>query len=301
MMSDEHRQMERHIDDQVLQSFLLTRGTLTPEQVNAALAAQHQTGHSLWRELIDMQLLTPQEMSDIIQTLTVESEARGAPVITRPAKPEREWHALHIDDSITAVELVNTIFEGAVHARATDIHIEPQTPRMRIRYRIDGMLFDVMAVPTALEMSVISRLKVLADMDITERRLPQDGHMTMTIDGQEYNIRLATIPTTHGEKLVLRLLSKHNVITGLKQLGLEAEDERRLQLLIAKPQGMILARRPLQFLDYQEVYHQRLIAVPRMSHVFHQKSHQQTVRQPLLNADQRFSHTAPWSRQGSDA
>jgi len=143
------------------------------------------------------------------------------------------------------VQLVNTILEGAVRAGATDIHIEPHTPRMRVRYRIDGLLFDVLTVPQALEMPIISRLKILADMNITERRLPQDGRIAIRLVDQEYNLRVATIPTVHGEKLVLRLLVKSNVLTGLKQLGLEPEDEQRLRSLIAKPQGMILATGPI--------------------------------------------------------
>ena len=116
---------------------------------------------------------------------------------------------------------------------------------MRVRYRIDGMLFDVLTVPQPLETSIISRIKVLADMNITERRLPQDGRLSFRLDDQEYNMRVATIPTAYGEKLVLRLLIKSNVLTGLKQLGLEPDDEQHLRSLIAKPQGMILVTGPI--------------------------------------------------------
>jgi type II secretory ATPase GspE/PulE/Tfp pilus assembly ATPase PilB-like protein len=116
---------------------------------------------------------------------------------------------------------------------------------MRVRYRIDGMLFDVLTVPQPLETSIISRIKVLADMNITERRLPQDGRLSFQLSDQEYNMRVATIPTAYGEKLVLRLLIKSNVLTGLKQLGLEPDDEQHLRSLIAKPQGMILVTGPI--------------------------------------------------------
>jgi type II secretory ATPase GspE/PulE/Tfp pilus assembly ATPase PilB-like protein len=152
---------------------------------------------------------------------------------------------IEVDETATAVQIVNTIFAGAIQARATDIHIEPQVPRMRVRYRIDGMLFDVLTVPHALEMSIISRIKVLADMNITERRLPQDGRLSFRLGDHEYNMRVATVPTVQGEKLVLRLLMQSNVLTGLKQLGLEPDDEQRLRSLIAKPQGMILATGPI--------------------------------------------------------
>jgi type II secretory ATPase GspE/PulE/Tfp pilus assembly ATPase PilB-like protein len=247
---------EYRIDDLQLQPFLLKSGRLTQEQLDTALQAQQHTGHPLWRTVINLGLLTPQEMTEIIK-------AQGPPVQGRPTNgavaesPEPGQAAIpqsyrdavrrviEVDDTTTAVQIVNAIFAGAIEARATDIHIEPQVPRMRVRYRIDGMLFDVLTVPQPLETSLISRIKVLADMNITERRLPQDGRLSCYLDGQEYNMRVATIPTAYGEKLVLRLLIKSNVLTGLKQLGLEPDDEQHLRSLIAKPQGMILVTGPI--------------------------------------------------------
>ena len=247
---------EYRIDDLQLQPFLLKSGRLTQEQLETALQAQQHTGHPLWRTVINLGLLTPQEMTEIIK-------AQGPPVQGRPTNgavaesPEPGQAAIpqsyrdavrrviEVDDTATAVQIVNAIFAGAIEARATDIHIEPQVPRMRVRYRIDGMLFDVLTVPQPLETSLISRIKVLADMNITERRLPQDGRLSCYLDGQEYNMRVATIPTAYGEKLVLRLLIKSNVLTGLKQLGLEPDDEQHLRSLIAKPQGMILVTGPI--------------------------------------------------------
>jgi type II secretory ATPase GspE/PulE/Tfp pilus assembly ATPase PilB-like protein len=236
---------EHIVNDQQLQTFLLTRGRLTQAQLDTAHAEQEHTGHPLWRTLINLQMLTPQDMMVVLQSLTASGAEESSLPTPSLRKRERDWHTLRVDDTTTAVQLVNTIFAGAIQARATDIHIEPQVPRTRVRYRIDGMLFDALTVPPTLEMSVLSRIKILADMDITERRLPQDGHITTGIAGQEYHMRVATIPTIHGEKLVLRLLNKSNVITGLKQLGLALEDEHRLRSLIAKPQGMILVTGPI--------------------------------------------------------
>lgn len=241
----EHLFDERHIDDRQLQEFLLDHGRLPREQLDAALREQRHTGHPLWRTLINAQLLSPQDMMDILRTIGTVAPESEAPGEALPKRREREWQGVRITSRTTAVELVNVIFEGAARARATDIHLEPNTPQMRVRYRIDGVLFDVMAIPAELEMPVISRIKVLADMDITERRLPQDGHIAIQVAGQEYNMRVATIPTTNGEKLVLRLLSTQNVLTGLKQLGLDADDEQRVRSLIAKPQGMILVTGPI--------------------------------------------------------
>jgi type II secretory ATPase GspE/PulE/Tfp pilus assembly ATPase PilB-like protein len=173
-----------------------------------------------------------------------ESPEPGQAVVPQSSRDVAR-RVIEVDDTATAVQIVNAVFAGAIQARATDIHIEPQVPRMRVRYRIDGMLFDVWTVPQPLETSIISRIKVLADMNITERRLPQDGRLAFHLDGQEYNMRVATIPTAYGEKLVLRLLIKSNVLTGLKQLGLEPDDEQHLRSLIAKPQGMILVTGPI--------------------------------------------------------
>ncbi|MBI3328429.1 MAG: Flp pilus assembly complex ATPase component TadA, partial [Nitrospinae bacterium] len=335
---------ERKIDDDRLRSFLLAQGRVTQEQLDIALKEQEHTGHPLWRTLINLELLTPQDMMEILKSqgerwysqdrviaealqavhrftpeqlqqiererqvnhsslarlciekgwlsraelgqilehylhvpfvdvhgLAIEGavfrllpfsylrehqvlpvrvegeelclamvdplnlsvvdsislltgyrvqpmlaleadlqevlEARagmGIPPASLARRREAEWRSLEVDETATAVQLSNAILEGAVRARATDIHIEPQLPSMRVRYRIDGMLFDVLTVPPDLQMSLISRIKILADMDITERRLPQDGHIAMHIGGQEHNLRVATIPTTLGEKLVLR-------------------------------------------------------------------------------------------------
>jgi len=249
---------EYSIDDAQLQTFLLQSGRLTQEQLDTALQARQHTGHPLWRTMLNLGLLTPQEMTEIIKTQGPPGQAQptttngalvGSPepgrALVLQAHHEVARRVIEVEETATAVQIVNTIFEEAIQARATDIHIEPQVPRMRVRYRIDGMLFDVLTVPQLLEPSIISRIKVLADMNITERRLPQDGRLSFRRREQEYNMRVATIPTAHGEKLVLRLLMESNVLTGLKQLGLEPDDEQRLRSLIAKPQGMILVTGPI--------------------------------------------------------
>lgn len=146
----------------------------------------------------------------------------------------------------STVKLVNSLIEGAVHAKATDIHLEPQSSQeLRVRYRIDGMLHDVLSVPPNLHPNVISRIKVLADMDITDRRQSQDGHITMRIGEAEYYMRIGTLPTKLGERLVLRLLDERQVIMGLKKLGLEPEDLDMVERFIDTPYGMILVTGPV--------------------------------------------------------
>ncbi len=152
--------------------------------------------------------------------------------------------AEHDDGSI--VKLVTSLIEGAVHANATDIHFEPQpNEELRIRYRIDGLLHDVIKVPKPTHLMVISRIKVLADMDITERRQPQDGHITMKIGNVENYMRISTLPTKTGERLVIRLLNERRVLTGLKQLGFEPEELRMVEEFIAMPYGMMLVTGPV--------------------------------------------------------
>lgn len=144
----------------------------------------------------------------------------------------------------SVVKLVSTIIKGAVNSGATDVHLDPQEPEMRVRYRIDGTLHDVMSIPPDIENAVVSRLKILADVDITETRRPQDGHISMEFEDSEYDIRVATLPTFLGERIVLRLLDQSSVLAGIGDLGLEEEDEEKLARLIEQPYGMILVTGP---------------------------------------------------------
>lgn len=145
---------------------------------------------------------------------------------------------------VPVVKLVTTIIEGAVHSAATDIHLDPQEPEMRVRYRIDGTLHDVMAIPSDIEAAVVSRVKIMADLDITETRHPQDGHISMDVGEQEFDVRVATLPTFLGERVVLRLLDQSSVLAGIKDLGLEPDDEKKLTRVIAQPYGMVLVTGP---------------------------------------------------------
>ncbi len=144
----------------------------------------------------------------------------------------------------SVVKLVSTIIRGAVNSGATDVHLDPQEPEMRVRYRIDGTLHDVMSIPEDIESAVISRLKILADIDITETRHPQDGHISMDFDDKEFDIRVASLPTFLGERIVLRLLDQSSVLAGIGDLGLDADDEKTLARVIEQPYGMILVTGP---------------------------------------------------------
>lgn len=147
-------------------------------------------------------------------------------------------------ESMPVVKLVSSVVEGAINSRATDVHLDPQGSGMRIRYRVDGLLYDVMTLSGKTRSSVISRLKIMCNMDITETRHPQDGHFSMEMTGRSFDVRVATVPTHIGEKMVLRLLDPGSLLIGLKQLGIEPEDETVLTKLIGKREGMLLVTGP---------------------------------------------------------
>ena len=142
------------------------------------------------------------------------------------------------------VQVVNLIVQQGARDRASDIHIEPQESRVRVRYRIDGALHDVLALPPNMGPSVISRIKVLAGMDIVERRKPQDGQLAIEVDGRPLDIRVATTATIWGEKCVMRLLDKNRQLLRLDDLGMPEETHDRFSKLIRSPFGMVICAGP---------------------------------------------------------
>src|SRR2546425_8879068 len=142
------------------------------------------------------------------------------------------------------VRLVNLLIENAINAEASDIHIEPFEDTLRIRYRIDGILFDQEAPPRRLQAAVTSRVKLMAEMNIAERRLPQDGRIRVTLRGRRVDIRSSTIPTVHGESIVMRLLDRQSVFLPLEKLGFAPAMLPRFESLIRRPHGIILVTGP---------------------------------------------------------
>ena len=142
------------------------------------------------------------------------------------------------------VRLVNLLVESAIEAGASDIHIEPFEDTLRVRYRIDGILFDQEAPPRRLQAAVTSRIKLMAEMNIAERRLPQDGRIRVTLHGNRVDIRVSTIPTVHGESIVMRLLDRGSVFLPLERLGFGPRTLERFEALIRRPHGIILVTGP---------------------------------------------------------
>ncbi len=142
------------------------------------------------------------------------------------------------------VRLANQIIVQAIRQGASDIHVEPQEQRVRIRYRIDGTLYSVMTPPKHAQAALVSRMKIMAGMNIAERRVPQDGRIEMKLDNREIDLRVSTIPTIFGEKVVMRILDKSGAFVGIEKLGLLPEDHHVFERMISRPHGIILLTGP---------------------------------------------------------
>ncbi|MGA2679846.1 MAG: ATPase, T2SS/T4P/T4SS family [Sedimentisphaerales bacterium] len=142
------------------------------------------------------------------------------------------------------VRLVNLIIDTAVNIRASDIHIEPMSDRVRIRYRLDGVCFEKDNIPKNMQAPLMTRLKILSGMNIAERRVPQDGRIKRTIGNQDVDFRVSALPGNHGESVVLRILRPDAVNIGIKALGFESDDYDRFQKIIRRPNGIFLVTGP---------------------------------------------------------
>ena len=164
-----------------------------------------------------------------------------------PAKdiqPEKgEQGPVTLGDSPVA-KLVSSIIGGAIDARASDIHIEPQVCDVRVRYRVDGTLRPAINVPLSVQQEMVSHIKIMANMDISERRLPQDGHLTLPRDGQNYDLRVSSLPAIEGEKIVIRVLSKDTNRWSLDKIVTSPQDNQKFRSIVDNPYGMLLLTGP---------------------------------------------------------
>ncbi|HKJ87237.1 MAG TPA: GspE/PulE family protein, partial [Gammaproteobacteria bacterium] len=142
------------------------------------------------------------------------------------------------------VRLLNTLFSQATRAGASDIHIEPDEDRLRIRFRLDGVLQERMTADRKVASALVSRLKLMGDLDIAERRLPQDGRFPLQIEGRRIDVRLSTMPTSHGESAVMRLLDQSAGLIGLAELGMEEDTRAHFERMIHSPHGIVMITGP---------------------------------------------------------
>jgi len=148
------------------------------------------------------------------------------------------------DADAPVVKLVHGIILEAIQRRASDIHMEPLEKRFRVRYRIDGVLLEVENPPKRLQLSIVSRLKIMANISIAEKRIPQDGRIQIMVNGRQLDLRVSSLPTAHGESIVMRILDKEGLQLGLPQLGFFSDDQKEMERLIAMPDGIVLVTGP---------------------------------------------------------
>ncbi len=193
----------------------------TPSDVEQAIKEQYR------QEIVGEVGAAVKETEEFRQTRTVDSKEISEIIKEAPI-----------------AKIVATILEYAVTSRSSDVHIEPQEDRVRIRYRIDGILYDRLSLPKSVQEAVISRIKILSEMKIDEHRTPQDGRFNFKVDEKEVDLRISVLPTTFGEKVVMRLLRKSGGIPTLPELGLNGSSLINLETSILRPHGIIIVCGP---------------------------------------------------------
>ncbi|MEI7533438.1 MAG: ATPase, T2SS/T4P/T4SS family [Verrucomicrobiae bacterium] len=188
-------------------------------------------------------------MEDIIEDAKKRSDAESGDGDTIESVRE-SMEEVNLDqlaassEEAPVIKLANLIVLQAIKDRASDIHLEPFEKVMRLRYRIDGVLLDATPPPKQMQLALASRFKIMSNLDIAERRLPQDGRMRVKVSGRDFDLRVSVLPTVHGEKIVLRVLDKSNLSASLDKLGLDDGTFRQFKSAIDAPHGLILVTGP---------------------------------------------------------
>lgn len=204
--------------------------SITRARVKPFLMTESDFAWAISRYL-DVTKRVAERVGEVDTTETMEAQLAAVAITESPYDPP-------------VVRLVDSLIQGAIRDGATDIHIEPQTDEAAVRYRIDGLLYDKAKLPGGVAAAVASRIKVLSGLDIAERVRPQDGSIILTSHGREYDLRVATVGSIFGERVVIRLLDKSRLLRGLEHLGLLPDQEAIIGQLLAKPYGMILVTGP---------------------------------------------------------
>jgi type IV pilus assembly protein PilB len=173
-------------------------------------------------------------LDDVVSGQLAEAEETEAEVV--------ELH--ETDDDAPIIKLVNQIVAQAVEQGASDVHITPDGKETRVRFRVDGVLADVTTVPRKMGPGVVSRIKIMSELDISERRVPQDGRVGLTVDGRHVDLRVVTLPSVHGESIVMRILDKDSVVMKLEKLGMGDEDRERFEHAFHQTHGAVLVTGP---------------------------------------------------------
>lgn len=187
-------------------------------------------------------------VTDVLSQVVREIDSAQIDVQT-PTKPDEEEHLSveqlrELSEDAPVVRLANLIITKAIQDKASDIHIEPAKEYVKVRYRIDGIMQDAMVLPKRVQPSLISRFKIMADMDIAEKRVPQDNRISAVIDGKTYDFRVSTLPSVHGEKVVMRVLDRSSITVDFHKLGMLPYTLEMFEAMIARTYGIILVTGP---------------------------------------------------------
>ncbi len=232
------------------QGNLLTLGMVQPHDTEAIDLVRTLTGNRIEPALVDPRLLA--ERLDQLEEQVVSNRMHGVEELVREAvEGFGEDHArlaerpdLDEADSRPVVELVNQIIATAIARQASDVHLEPRLDRVEVRFRIDGELVGAMDVPARLAPALTTRVKIMAEMDIVEYRLPQDGHITVEVKNREVNLRVSSIPTRYGQRIVMRVLDKAMSLRPLPRLGFDPDALALFEGMIHRPHGLVLVTGP---------------------------------------------------------
>lgn len=195
---------------------------------------------------IETRLVKEFEVKEIIETMISQGGIDVISPVEKKEVSERIFRPIRVKEvtESSAVSVVEELISKAIELKATDIHIEIEEEGLRLRYRINGLLYEFPPPPLELYSSIVSHIKVLSNLDISEKRVPQDGYFKMKINGRDVDLRVSTFPTIFGENVALRVLDKRNIISGLEQLGFFPEVLHRWRILLDEPYGMILVTGP---------------------------------------------------------
>jgi len=183
-------------------------------------------------------------MGGVLESMDIESQS-DTDQLMEPSAEEIQVSSLqNMAGEAPVVRLVNSIFSQAIREGASDIHISPQQKIIQLRFRIDGKLHEVPSPPKALSLPIIARIKILASMDITISRIPQDGRFTLKLEKKEINVRVSAMPTIYGENIVMRLLDMSSGVYTLDRLGMSAEDRKKIETTVRKAYGMVMSTGP---------------------------------------------------------
>jgi type IV pilus assembly protein PilB len=221
----------------------LTLAMADPLNIIAIEQIEYQTGLEIKRAIA-----TDSEIKDAIEDYYSVADSLQEIVIRHEAE-ERDT-VIAVDEGVAEVgdspiiKLVNLIVNKAIRDRASDIHIEPDETELRIRYRVNGVMREEASPPKSMQSEILTRIKVAANLDVSEKRIPQDGRFTIRADSGPVDLRVSTLPTIHGEKVVIRILDRRNLFLTFSQLGFDDMLVDRWQSLISKPEGLILISGP---------------------------------------------------------